>query len=633
MNRRIVRGRGTAATVIGALVAAPLAFAPAAYAQAPGVNGKMAYVESGYLYVANSDGSSPLVVAHGVTGAPSWSANGARLYYGTGSAVWAVAPDGSDPQKLVADAGTGTGQPSADDGHNELYFAADGQIDGMALTSVGGYGPVTTDTSDVDGYPAASPTTHDFAFDHGTGIDIEHDGESTSGYHLAIAGASQPDYSPDGTQLAYIGSGGQVYVSTVAFPNDVLTVTGTRQVTTNGGDASPHWSPDGTGLTYSHGTVITTVNLSTDKATVFPHAGTDPVLQPVVPIAVQRVAGATAIGTAIAASQYDWANGSSPPGNTAQTARAVVLSRSDTYYDALSGSALAIHAQGPLLLTPPSQLDPAVETEIKRVLYPGQTVYLLGGTAALSPAVASALQADGYQVVRLAGADMYGTAIAVAKQIVALNQGYANGIFLATALQYYDALAAGDAAGQENGAFVLLTDGAEMPAETSSYIKQLDADAAKQRVAAPVQYGIGGPGDRALNSWDPSDNNDGPSYVGANAEDTALLLADSIFYFSPHHVAIATSWGWYDALSGGAMAGDADGTINFHGGPVLLTSPTSLYPGDAKYLADNRGGLAGAAVLGGPKALPQTILNQVAQALGPNAVTVPPLQSPTVLVP
>jgi hypothetical protein len=345
-------------------------------------------------------------------------------------------------------------------------------------------------------------------------------------------------------------------------------------------------------------------------------------------ISVQRVAGANAIGTAIAASQYDWLSLAGPSASSAtQYARVAVLARSDAYYDALAGSTLAIDATGPLLLTPPNELDPGVAAELRRVLPAGSTVYVLGGPLALSPAVAATVQAEGYSVVRLAGQDMYGTAIAIAKRVISLNENYANGIFLATGLQYYDALAAGTAAGQLNGGFVLLTDGDKMPAETAAFIKQLDAEAARQKVGAPVQYGIGGPATAALNAWDPSQNDDGPSFVGGNAEDTALLLADSYFFYQWHHVGIATAWGWYDALSGGAMAGGADPSANFHGGPILLTPPTGLYPGVAKFLAAKKGQLTGVAVLGGVKALPQSIENQVTQALGSNAIEVPPLSA------
>src|SRR5690242_17551229 len=67
---------------------------------------------------------------------------------------------------------------------------------------------------------------------------------------------------------------------------------------------------------------------------------------------VQRVAGPTRIGTAIATSQDEFATGGS--------ARAVVLARADNFPDALAGGPLAAAKGGPLLLTPSNALDPTV---------------------------------------------------------------------------------------------------------------------------------------------------------------------------------------------------------------------------------------------------------------------------------
>ncbi len=67
-----------------------------------------------------------------------------------------------------------------------------------------------------------------------------------------------------------------------------------------------------------------------------------------------------------------------------QGATGVVLARGDLFPDALSGVPLAGVYGGPLLLTPPTILLPSVLVEIKRVLAPGGTVILMGGTGALS---------------------------------------------------------------------------------------------------------------------------------------------------------------------------------------------------------------------------------------------------------
>ena len=100
-----------------------------------------------------------------------------------------------------------------------------------------------------------------------------------------------------------------------------------------------------------------------------------------------------------------------------QAAPAVVLARADVYADALAGAPLARALGAPLLLTPSDGLAPVVATELGR-LGP-QRIVLLGGTAALSQAVAEQVgqAAVGADVVRIAGANRFATASAVADEL------------------------------------------------------------------------------------------------------------------------------------------------------------------------------------------------------------------------
>ena len=66
-----------------------------------------------------------------------------------------------------------------------------------------------------------------------------------------------------------------------------------------------------------------------------------------VPVLTSRIAGADRVATAIAVAQKD-ANAST-----------VLLATSLGFADALVGAPLATHLEGPLLLTAPSELDPA----------------------------------------------------------------------------------------------------------------------------------------------------------------------------------------------------------------------------------------------------------------------------------
>ena len=128
------------------------------------------------------------------------------------------------------------------------------------------------------------------------------------------------------------------------------------------------------------------------------------------PATTERVGAADPLTAAIAVSQqrFSDAGGDRPAAH-------VVLARDDDFADALTGAALTTDA--PLLLTPPDALDPAVRAEVARLLGAGGLVHLLGGPDALSDAVATALAADGHDVVRLAGATRVETAVAVADAV------------------------------------------------------------------------------------------------------------------------------------------------------------------------------------------------------------------------
>jgi len=290
-----------------------------------------------------------------------------------------------------------------------------------------------------------------------------------------------------------------------------------------------------------------------------------------------------------------------------------VLSRDDTFLDALVGSAFAVKQSAPLLITNRSALDSRVEGEINRILGGRGKVYLLGGTIALAPAVENRLVALGYQVERIWGQTHFDTAIAINRRITSTPK-YA---IVTTGTNYYDALAAGAAAGSNpDDTVIVLTDHTRMPSSSAAY---LDAMTPNDPLA-PSPNGTwivsaGGPGDTALNNavvsgqvW--SRFPDGVSYfplVGNNEMDTALQIAD-FFFAAPSISAVATNRAWFDALTGGAMIGT-------NGGPLLITDPNALYGPVRDYLSRNAGNMWDTVLLGGPFALPTALQAPVGEAI------------------
>jgi peptidoglycan-N-acetylglucosamine deacetylase len=104
------------------------------------------------------------------------------------------------------------------------------------------------------------------------------------------------------------------------------------------------------------------------------------------------------------------------------------------------------------MLTNPDVLPTAVENQLARI-GPAKIV-ILGGTAAVSSGIEAHLRTYTPDVVRLAGADRFGTAIAVSKATYPTG---ATKAFIATGANYHDALAAVPAAARQGGPTLLAT--------------------------------------------------------------------------------------------------------------------------------------------------------------------------------
>ncbi|MER7455405.1 cell wall-binding repeat-containing protein [Micromonospora sp. NPDC126480] len=381
---------------------------------------------------------------------------------------------------------------------------------------------------------------------------------------------SNPALSPDGTKVAFV-RGEQILVSDLAGGNEIV-VAGNAGVKDN-----PVWSPDGKTIAFNQGgalvaTVATNGSQAAGPVTV-PGATGKPAYQPRKRDRVVRLAGQTRYTTAVAVSQSHWKTVADAL-DTREQARSVVLSRSDTFADALAGSALAVAKRGPLLMTPPTALQADTRAEIQRVLVPGGTVYLLGSPGALSTDVANAVKALGFSVERLQGTDRFGTSVAIAKEI----DPTPDLVLLATGMNFPDALAAGAAAGSYNtpgsplSAVVVLTNDHVLPPITRSFLDTLSG-------TDRTLYGVGGSGWFAGSTYDPAVI----EVAGETRYETARQAAFR-FFGGQSHVGIATGTNWPDALAGGALMGLLDG-------PLMLTPGTANDLGSqAAFLLGQSGG-------------------------------------------
>ena len=174
---------------------------------------------------------------------------------------------------------------------------------------------------------------------------------------------------------------------------------------------------------------------------------------------VTRLAGANRYATSAAMSA-----GSFDPG-----VPVAYVATGSNFPDALAAAAAAGHLDGPLLLVTASSIPPEVAAELSR-LKPARIV-IAGGTAVVGNAVMAAL--DAYTtgpVTRQSGPNRYATAAAISASTFGPP---APVVYVATGLNFPDALAAAAAAGYLGGPLLLVT-ADSIPSETFSELERLN---------------------------------------------------------------------------------------------------------------------------------------------------------------
>lgn len=263
-----------------------------------------------------------------------------------------------------------------------------------------------------------------------------------------------------------------------------------------------------------------------------------------------------------------------------------VIARNDVYADALSGTALAVAKQAPLIITSSNGLSTVSSNTLETLVPKDKTVYLLGGENALSPSVESEIKALGYtNVIRLNGPTRFETAIEIAK---ATNDN-PNDIMVTTGLNFPDALAAGAAAAKVGGVVVLSAGDDAHPATTAFLAQNAGAST----------YAVGGPASRAYPAAE--------KVAGTGREATAVEVAEK-FFSAPEVTGVSRGDAFPDALGGGAH-------IGFLGGPLLLTPTSALNVAAKGYLEGNAASLTTAYVYGGPNAISASTATEIENAI------------------
>lgn len=311
----------------------------------------------------------------------------------------------------------------------------------------------------------------------------------------------------------------------------------------------------------------------------------------------ERISGNDRIATAVQASKRTF-----PSADSADT---VVVASAFAWADALPAAGLAGAAEGPLLLVNPTSLPTAVRNEIVRL--GADTVYIAGGSTVVSDGVKNAIDGiPGVAVVRLGGSNRYDTARLIAREMGRLPGVTIDTAFVATGLDFPDALAASSLAAAMP-APILLSETSRLPNETKAALSLVDPDSilvcgSTGTLSAGVQTALGAYGTVVRRG-------------GSDRYQTAKLIVTwgepRLAPSGPVGLYLAVGSNYPDALAGGVLAAKANGSWY----PLMLT-PGDTLSGQVSSYITSRPSVAHVGVLGGTTSVSASVLNS-AKALLP----------------
>ena len=266
------------------------------------------------------------------------------------------------------------------------------------------------------------------------------------------------------------------------------------------------------------------------------------------PSSVTRLGGGDLYGTPAVISAANFAPG----------VPVVYVATGLDFPDALAGAAVAGPQGGPILLVSVDAIPAATAAELTR-LRP-QQIMILGGTGVVSDAVASALgDYTSGAVTRLAGRDRYATAAAVGAATFVPGVPV---VYVATGLNFPDALAGAAVAGFQDGPVLLVSTNA-IPTVTAIELARLKP----QRIV--ILGGTGVVSDAVASTLGAYTPGTVTRLAGRDRYATAAAISAATFAPGVPVVYVATGLDFPDALAGSAVAGS-------QGAPVLLVSTDAI---------------------------------------------------------
>ncbi|MCX7694613.1 MAG: SpoIID/LytB domain-containing protein [Caloramator sp.] len=246
-----------------------------------------------------------------------------------------------------------------------------------------------------------------------------------------------------------------------------------------------------------------------------------------------RIYGNDRIKTAVAVSQTGW-----------DESEYAIIARADEFPDALSAGPLAKKYDAPILLTNKNSLNQDVELELLRLGV--KNVFIIGSEGAVSKAVEDKIKSININVERIGGDDRYETAIKIAEKL-----GTSSEVFIATGLNYPDALSVSSVAAIK-GAPIILTPKNKQNEKVKQYLENLNLDKI---------YVIGGE-EVIPNSVLQGFNDKIERVSGKDRYLTNIEIAKKFNDIISHNkVYVATGTNFPDALAGSSLAAKNNGMI------------------------------------------------------------------------
>ncbi|HUR48188.1 MAG TPA: cell wall-binding repeat-containing protein [Acidimicrobiales bacterium] len=262
-----------------------------------------------------------------------------------------------------------------------------------------------------------------------------------------------------------------------------------------------------------------------------------------------RLAGADRFETAVRVSEELL--------GSAGTADRVYVATGQNFPDALAAGPVA--GASPILLVTSGSIPASTQAEIDR-LAPREIV-ILGGPAAIGADVERALAAGGRNIIRHAGTDRFHTAALVSGSLFTPDNS--NVVYVATGLNFADALLAGSVAGlRTSDTFgpVLLVAPDSIPTTTADEIRRLRPG---RVVLIGNSSNVSDAVHNQLSALARENGGDAVRIGGSDQYETSVRVSRAYRPGTSGRVFLATGENYPDALTGSVLAASFDGPLLF----------------------------------------------------------------------